>query len=122
MSHGPDIRSVCSFLIDRITEKRIIVSLSRKDFTMNNYQIILIIVSVLIPFCHLSADPPIFREIDEKNVVAIEQFLKTNNIDGKYGKDSLTLLNYAITTNNRKATIMVRPGKPEGAGFLDGMS
>ena len=49
-----------------------------------------------------SADPPIFSEIDAKNVEAVEAFLKLNDINGKYGKDSLTLLNYAISTSNRK--------------------
>ncbi len=69
---------------------------------MNNKQFIITIISLLIPLGHLFADPPIFKEIDANNTEAVELFLQTNDIDLKYGPDSLTLLTYAILKNNRK--------------------
>jgi hypothetical protein len=64
-----------------------------------------VISGVLVLFLSLNqlfADPPIFREIDDNNVAAVALFLKTNNIDGKYGPDNLTLLAYAVSKNNRR--------------------
>ena len=69
---------------------------------MSRHHFIIAFIIFLIPLNQLFADPPIFKEIDANNVAAIELFLNTNDINGKYGQDSLTLLTYAISKNNRK--------------------
>jgi len=69
---------------------------------MKRSKFILALIALIIPLNQLFADSPIFREIDNNNVEAVELFLKTNDINGKYGQDSLTLLTYAVSKNNRK--------------------
>jgi len=81
---------------------------------MNRSKIILALIALIIPLNSLFADPPVFKDIDDNNKEAVELFLKTNDIDGIYGKDSLTLLSYSVSMNNRK---MVKFLLEKGAGI-----
>jgi hypothetical protein len=47
-------------------------------------------------------DPPVFKYISSNDLPAVSEFIQTNNINGKYGADSITLLIYAIRFGSNK--------------------
>jgi hypothetical protein len=50
----------------------------------------------------LASDPPVFKYISNNDFLSISEFIQTNDINGKYSADSITLLNYAIRSGSNK--------------------
>jgi len=50
-----------------------------------------------------AGDPPVFKYIRNNDLPAIAEFTRTNDINGVYGADSITLLIYSIRSGTNKA-------------------
>jgi hypothetical protein len=69
---------------------------------MNKLSINLFILIFITTIGVSANDPPVFKYIANNDLHAISEFIQTNDINGMYGADSITLLIYAIQSGSNK--------------------